>query len=43
MEKFTNWVLIYLVVVMPFLFMLYFVIKKAVKDGMDDNERYNKK
>ncbi|MEG2291126.1 MAG: hypothetical protein RSA29_16495 [Clostridium sp.] len=43
MEKFINWVLIYLVVVMPFLFMLYFVIKKAVKDGMDDHERYNKK
>ncbi|MEG1254198.1 hypothetical protein [Clostridium sp.] len=39
MDKFINLMLIYLVAVMPFLYLLYFVIKKAVKDGMNEHEK----
>ncbi|GEM_PF-4421138 len=46
MNDYMNIVLLYLVIAMPFLYFLYFVIKKAIKDGLSEyysEHRNNKK
>lgn len=42
MNDYMNIVLVYLVIAMPFLYLLYFVIKKAIKDGLREYYSENK-
>ena len=39
MNKIINYIMLYLFAVIPFLFLLYYVIKKAVKDGMFEYDK----
>ena len=39
MNKIINYLMIYVLTVIPFLFLLYYVIKKAVKDGMYEYDK----
>jgi hypothetical protein len=39
MLKFTNYVMIYLMCTIPFLFLLYYVIKRAIKDGLMEYDK----
>lgn len=43
MNKITNIILLYFVAILPFLYFLYFVIKKAVKDGLAEHDREKNK
>lgn len=35
-------ILTYLVIIIPFLFLLYYVIKKAVKDALEEHNRIDR-
>lgn len=39
MNKIINYIMIYLIVIMPFLFFLYYVVKKAIKDGLFEYDK----
>jgi hypothetical protein len=43
MDKITNIILLYFVAILPFLYFLYFVIKKAIRDGLAEHDRYKNK
>ncbi|MEG0774497.1 hypothetical protein [Clostridium sp.] len=43
MVKITNYVMIYFMCTIPFLFLLYYVIKRAIKDGLLEYDKVKNK